>query len=235
MPNYNIEPAIFEMFPGFRGGVVIATGIANHEGDLETARLLTDAVARVGAIPTSQEEERIAAWDAAYVKFGADPAKFTPSIRFLHSQIRKRKSPRSINRAVDIMNTISLSWTLPCGGDDLDSVAGDLCLGLSRGDETFAPLFKPAAVENPAPGEIIYYTPGTRRVMCRRWTWRNADFSKLTAATRNLAINVDLMSPPFAPEDLAAPMARLAELVRQHCGGETTACVLSREQPAFEW
>jgi DNA/RNA-binding domain of Phe-tRNA-synthetase-like protein len=240
MPSYIIEPAVFQMFPGFRRGVVVATGINNREGDPETARLLADAAGRVSAIPTSDEQDRIAAWDAAYLKFGADPKKHTPSVRFLYQQIRKGKPPRSINSAVDVMNSISIGWTLPCGGDDLASLTdgdsvGDIRLGLARGDETFAPLFKPAAVEHPDPGEIIYYTLPARRVMCRRWTWRNADFSKITTATQNLAINVDLLSPPFEESQLGAPLARLQELMRKHCGGQTAAYVLSPENPAIQW
>ena len=124
---------------------------------------------------------------------------------------------------------------LPCGGDDLDSVAGgDLRLGLATGEETFAPLFKPLSVEHPKPGEVIYYTPQTKRVMCRRWTWRNADFSKLTPETRSAAINVDAMIPPFTEPDLDGAMSSLVLLLQPICGGATATYILSPLQTRIE-
>jgi lysyl-tRNA synthetase class 2 len=224
-----VESAIFQMFPAFRRGVVVATGIDNSIADPETARLLSAAAFNASAEPT-----KIEVWNEAYRKFGADPDKHTPSIRFLYQQIQKGKPPRSISKVVDLFNIISLRWTAPCGGDDLGALeGGDLLLGLARGDETFAPLFKPTAIDHPSPGEVIYYTPQTRRVLCRRWTWRNADFSKISPATKAVAVNVDMMTPPFSEADLAAALRDLADMLRRFCGGEVRTHVLSPAAPSF--
>ena len=228
MIAYEVEPRVFEMFPAFRRGVVVATGIDNRGSNSGMARLLSEAIAQVGPVPSAAEEERIAAWNAAYKKFGADPKRYTPSIQFLYEQIRRGKPPRSINPVVDAMNLTSIRWMLPCGGDDLDSVdGGDLRLGLATGEETFAPLFKPLAVEHPNRGEVIYYTPQTKRVLCRRWTWRNADFSKLTPETHSVAINVDAMIPPFTEAGLAEAMSSLVSLLQPICAGATKTHILS--------
>src|SRR5947209_5428213 len=190
---YSVETEVFDMFPAFRRGVLVASDIDNSEANPEVSRLLSDAVASVPAVQSDAERLRVEVWDEAYRKFGADPKKVTPSISFLLKQIRRGKPPRSINTVVDIFNVISLRWTVPCGGDDIAALKGDdLRLGFARGDETFSPLFKPESVETPDAGEVIYYTPQTRRVLCRRWTWRNSDFSKLTTATREVAINIDM-------------------------------------------
>lgn len=235
MMTYTIESAVFEMFPDFRRGVVVATGIDNRGTNPETVRLLTEAVSGVSHVPSALEQERIEVWNTAYLKFGADPNKYTPSIRFLREQIRRGKPPRPINKVVDLFNIISLRWTAPCGGDDLESLGGgDLCLGFARGDETFAPLFKPLAIEHPTPGEVIYYTPQTRRVLCRRWTWRNSDFSKLTPETTTVAINVDMMMPPFRDMDLESALRDLVELVRNFCGGTVRTHVLEPTNPSFQ-
>jgi len=229
MATYTLEPAILEMFPAFRRGVVVATGIDNSSADPETGRLLAAAAANASAEPA-----KIEVWNDAYRKFGADPGKFTPSIRFLHEQIRRGKPPRSISKVVDLFNIISLRWTAPCGGDDLTAIeGGDLLLGLAHGDETFAPLFKPTAIDHPSPGEVIYYTPQTRRVLCRRWTWRNADFSKIAPGTRAVAINIDMMTPPFTEADLESGLADLSEMLRRFCGGEVRTQVLQLSTPSF--
>ena len=235
MPTWTVEDRIFEMFPHFRRAVVIARDIDNSGEDPETGAMLAEAGSRVGPFPTETENARIAVWNEAYKAFGADPDKFTPSIRFLYAQIRRSKPPRPISRIVDVMNAISIGWVAPCGGDDLDALqGGDMLLGIARGDETFAPLFKPAAVENPLPGEIIYYTPQTRRVMCRRWTWRNADFSRMTSQTRNVAVNIDMMMPPFTATDLQAATMEMEALVSQFCGGSTESFVLSTDRRSFQ-
>ena len=151
------------MFPHYRRAVVVARNLDNAAEDPETGAILVEAASRVGPFPSETESARIAAWNEAYRAFGADPDKFSPSIRFLYTQIRRSKPPRPIGKIVDLMNAISIGWIAPCGGDDLDSLeGGDIVLGLARGDESFAPLFKPAAIENPLPGEVIYFTPQSR-------------------------------------------------------------------------
>lgn len=38
-----------------------------------------------------------------------------------------------INPLVDLYNSVSLSYALPCGGEDLAALAGDLRLGMAQG------------------------------------------------------------------------------------------------------
>jgi DNA/RNA-binding domain of Phe-tRNA-synthetase-like protein len=231
---YSVETEVFDMFPAFRRGVLVASDIDNSEANPEVTRLLSDAVASVPAVQSDAERLRVEVWDEAYRKFGADPKKVTPSISFLLKQIRRGKPPRSINTVVDLFNFISLRWTVPCGGDDITAPKGDdLRLGFARGDETFSPLFKPELVETPDAGEVIYYTPQTRRVLCRRWTWRNSDFSKLTTATRAVAINVDMMVPPFFEADVAAALSELAEMIKFFCGGQVKTHLLTPTSSSF--
>ena len=64
-----------------------------------------------------------------------------------------------------IFNCISLKYLLPCGGDDLNVIEGDLRLGIADGTENYVPLGQPDVLEHPQPGEVIYYDTATRR-MC---------------------------------------------------------------------
>ena len=238
MPTYSVDPKIFELFPSFRRGVVVATHLDNTVPDPELGKLILEAseamLANAPAPPA--EPDRISVWNNAYLKLGVDPKKFTPSIKFLYDQTRKGKPPRSISKIVDIMNLVSLRRMAPCGGDDLPSILpGDIHLGFARGDETFAPLFKPATFDNPAAGEVIYYSPQTRKVMCRRWTWRNADFSKITPETNSVAINIDIMAPPFSDLDAAAALEEMSGLIAHYCGGEIVCHTLSASTPSFDF
>lgn len=235
MPTYTIEESVFETFPAFRRCVVIADGLDNHGSDPEITRLLTDSASGVSPVPSNVERERISAWNQAYLRFGVDPERYTPSVRFLYEQIRKGKPVRSINKVVDVMNITSIQWCVPCGGDDLYALdGGDVCLGFARGDETFAPLFKPGHTENPKAGEMIYYTPQTRRVMCRRWTWRNADFSKLTPETSAVAINIDIVLGLFQESDLQVVLQSVVLLLRRFCYGKIATYILSPSNRRIE-
>ncbi len=231
---YEVENKIFEIFPTFTRGVLIATDVNNHRFEPDLHRLLSCAVADANRSLSVSEQERLSIWDEVYRRFGSDPDKFTPSIRFLYEQIRRGKASRPISNIVDIFNIISLRWIVPCGGDDLGALGGDdLRLGFAVGDETFAPLFKPSKIEHPTVGEVIYYSAPTKRIMCRRWTWRNADFSKIRPETNVVAINVDMMSPPFTQVDLHTALHDLADLVLQFCGGNISIHVLDQSSPKF--
>lgn len=233
---YRVENRVFEMFPAFRRGVVIATNIHNSSTVPAVDRLLSDAIANVTINASQVERERVAVWNDAYRRLGLDPLKVTPSFSFLLHQIRRGKPPRSINTLVNIFNALSVKWIMPCGGDDLAAIdGGDLCLGFATGAETFSPLFKPNVVERPLADELIYYTSQTRKVLCRRWTWRNSDFSKLTASTRAAAVNLDFMAPPFTDIEIQTATDELANLVNAYCGGRVETHILSPINPSFEF
>jgi DNA/RNA-binding domain of Phe-tRNA-synthetase-like protein len=233
--RYELESRVFELFPRFRRGVIVASDVDNGSPNATVERLLSDAISGVPPAPTSIEEQRVNAWNAAYERLGIDPRKVTPSMSFLLSQVRRGRPPRSINTLVNLFNAVSLKRIIPCGGDDLNAIeGGDLRLGFATGKETFAPLFKPDAAESPLPGELIYFTPQTGRVLCRRWTWRNSDFSKLTAETRSTVINLDFMIPPLTEAEVNVATEDFANMVRNFCGGTVKTYVLSSNAPSFE-
>jgi lysyl-tRNA synthetase class 2 len=207
--------------------VVIAAHLDNSPGETDLGALIAEAAQSLGAAAIEAGPARIAVWNEAYLKLGVDPGKFTPSIKFLYDQIRKGKPPRSISKIVDAMNLVSLRHMAPCGGDDLRTILpGDLRLGFAQGDETFAPLFKPAAFDNPSQ---------SNKVMCRRWTWRNADFSKITPDTKEIAVNIDIMTPPFAEADVNDITKEMAALLEKYCSASTTCYQLHPGSPGFEF
>jgi DNA/RNA-binding domain of Phe-tRNA-synthetase-like protein len=222
--RFCIEEEVFQMFPSFCRGVVMAAGIDNSKACPELEELLRkqEEIMRQDSAIDLTTHPRLLAWKEAYRQFGSNPNKFTPSIVFLAKQVKSGKTVRSISPAVDAFNIISLKHMIPCGGDDMTSVEGDVTLGRAVSDETFAPIFKPEEIEHPDPGEVIYVNRLTKRVLCRRWNWRNADFSKLTPETKNLAINVDGMMTSIGREEIVEAAEELKQLLLQYCGGTIT-------------
>jgi DNA/RNA-binding domain of Phe-tRNA-synthetase-like protein len=219
--RFCVEEEVFRMFPQFCRAVVVAAGIDNSRACPELEKRLQEQAEKMRQDPAIDlaTHPRLLVWKEVYRRLGSNPNKFTPSIVFLAKQVKSGKSVRSISPAVDAFNLISIRHTIPCGGDDLDSVEGDVTLGRAVADETFAPIFKPEEIEHPDAGEVIYVNRRTKRVLCRRWNWRNADFSKILPETRNLAINVDGMQPAIGRPEIEEAAEALRQLLIQYCGG----------------
>lgn len=82
---------------------------------------------------------------------------------------------------VDIYNSISLEFAVPCGGEDLERIAGNIHLGKASGGESFLPLGTES--DAPAlPGEIIYFDD--EGAICRCLNWREAQRTMLTETTK---------------------------------------------------
>jgi DNA/RNA-binding domain of Phe-tRNA-synthetase-like protein len=233
--RFCIEKEVFELFPNFCRGIVRASDIDNSGTCSEIETLLGEQADRVcrdaGIDPATHP--RLMIWKEAYRKFGSNPNKFTPSILFLAKQAKKGKPIRSISPAVDAFNVISLKYLIPCGGDDLDTVQDDVTLGIAVSDETFAPIFSPDAVEYPDAGEVIYVNRLTKKVLCRRWNWRNADFSKINPETKNIAVNVDGMMPSISRSEIEAAAEDLRELLLKGCGGTVSIHYLDAQNPVL--
>jgi lysyl-tRNA synthetase class 2 len=74
----------------------------------------------------------------------------------------------------------------------------------------------------------------TKKILCRRWNWRNADFSKLAPETRNLAINVDGMIPAIGRAEIEEAAEGLKALLLRFCGGNISIHYLDAQNREIE-
>lgn len=220
-------------FPKYIRGVVVARGV-NNQGEnqklIELLRKAEDNATKDEALLEIKNHPRIASWRQAYSDFGVNPNKFYSSIESLGRRARRGDQLSYINTLVALFNYFSLKHMVPSGGDDLDSVVGNLCLTLAKGNEPFTP-FNSEVIEYPAPGEVIYVD--NSKVMCRCWNWRQGDQTKLTPATTNVAINIDCL-PPVLKDEAKAITEELTDLVRQFCGGKVKYFLLDASQNEAE-
>ncbi len=226
-----IAPEIFSTFPGYVRHVLVAEDVDNARAHSALETMLAEAQAALRADESFADlkaHPRIASWRAAFEKFGVNPNQCPPSIANLVKRVRGGKDMPYVNALVCIFNIVSMKYTLPAGGDDLDKVAGDIRLGPATGEETYVPLGSSDNVEHPRPGEIILYDTGNGDVFCRAWCWKSGDRSRIEESTRRVAINVDAMPPVGADEGLRAA-EETAELVGRFCGGNVTIHRLTGE------
>jgi len=226
-----IDKEIFEMFSDFKRGIIIVRDIKNSSSNEKIRKLLDKVIIqRVGR--EWLEHEYVKAWEEAHRKFGSNPKRYPPSIKQLLKRVQKIGRIPFINSVVASFNYVSLKYLVPCGGDDVDKVEGNLRLGLARGNEVFVPLGG-GELEHPKPGEVIYYDDKTLNVMCRRWNWRNGDFSKITEESKRIVINVDGIGS--IPQSLIEEARdELAKLLVEECNADLKTDLLNEDRREIE-
>ena len=232
--RYEVDQSVFLRFPGFRRAVVVARGLDNGRAVPEWEQRLRDLEGAVREEPGDPlEDPRLLAWMEAFRALGLNPKRFPPSVVNLVKRVRGGKPLPFVNPLVGLFNCVSLEHRIPCGGDDLGAVTGDLALRFADGDESYHPLGQPEAEEHPAPGEVVYLDTGTREVFCRAWCWKNGDRSKILPTSREVAINLDGMDP-VGLSTLEPAARELARTLTEHLGGEAEVRLLTPENRSFD-
>ena len=224
--QFIIEESFHSLFPEAVIGVVVASGIDNRRqhDDIE-AGLAAATLAAQEAIGDADlaAHPAVAPWRAAYGRFGMKPSKYRSSIESLLRAARSRGVP-SINPLVDLYNTVSLNHLLPCGGEDLDAIQGDLRLTRASGGESFVPLGSSENVP-PSPGEVVYADDAG--IVCRAWNWREAERTKLTPVTTRAVLVIEAL-PPRTTEEVQAACAALSDGVNHYLGATCRVALLDR-------
>lgn len=226
MKKIVIDEEIFARFPDFKRGIIVVSNIENTLENNRVKNLLEKEIKnKIGTDFSSNEY--IKEWDEVHKKFGSNPNKFPPSIKSLLKRIQKGGGLPYINSVVALFNYISIKYLIPCGGDDVDKIEGSLHLGFAKGNEIFIALGS-TEPENPEPGEVIYYDDETLNVMCRRWNWRNGDFTKITENTKKIVINIDGVGQ-ISKSLIIEARDELAKLLIEQCGAYVTTGYLDKE------
>ena len=236
MLEIRVEERIFEKYPSFRRGIVIARSIQNAGQSEALKDLLNEAVTEAGRNPIDlKADPRILIWNEAHKQFGSNPNKFPPAHAALIKRVQKPGTQIPfINNVVAVMNYNSITDVLPVGGDDVQSAGGSLVLGFSSGTESFVPLGSPDVNEHPLPGEIVYVVQPSGEVMCRRWNWRNGHITRITEETRMIVMNVDVLGEGSEAR-AAETRDRVSAMLKTYCQAEVTSAMLSPSQPSYRY
>lgn len=232
--HFSIDDRIFDQYPGTLVGVIVAHGITNKTHQDEIKKLLKSAQDNLcGKLKASElaTHPHIAPWHKVYKSFGATPKKHLSSVENLAQHALKGKEFEPINPLVDVYNTISLKYLLPAGGEDLDTIVGDIRLTIAGDAEPAVTLLGQQEARAPEVGEVIY--TDAQGALCRRWNWKEADRSKLTPHTKN-AILVLEAQPPVTRALLESALHELASLIAKYCGGLVTVDILDQKHKKIE-
>ena len=214
-----VDENFWEIFPDAQISVLSVKGLNNQVDESKDPYfqdLLNKASQKaLSFIPDEAftQNQVIQEWREAFSRFKTKKG-VRSSIEALLKRVSQGREFRPINPLVDLYNSISLSYALPCGGEDLAAIQGDLHLGKAKGGEAFFPLG--AEEDAPAlPEEIIYYDEAG--AVCRSLNWREAQRTMLTEETRDAVLVIEAIHPNQKERALEAIEA-LSQLIQDYFG-----------------
>lgn len=225
--KFTIEERVFEILPEVCFGAVIIKGIDNRKPNPKIFDLLLETIEitreKYNAIKPKEHPD-IIPYREAFKTLGINPNKFPCSVEALSARIAKGGSLPDINPAVNLVNAISLKYTLPMGAHDLDAAGEDIEVRFSRDGDMFVP-FGETQAEMPDPDELIYARGNS--VKTRKWIWRQSDQGKVTADSNNLFIPIDGFSNCNLEKVIAAG-DEIAAAIKTYFDIEPVTCLLDQ-------
>lgn len=225
MKKFVTEDDFWSLFPNARIGVVICNGINNSIKDEEQYKEMISKAEKEALNHLHNAEfssnEVIKVWREAFQKFKIKKGARS-SIEALLKRVHNGNHLGTINPLVDIYNSISLRYGLPCGGEDIDTFVGDIRLTKAVGNENFVTL---GTDENAPPyeGEIVY--KDNEGAICRCFNWRESVRTMLTENTRNAFLCIELIDERRLKEFENA-LKDLAKTVQDNLGGTCKISIL---------
>ena len=225
MKKFIIEDDFWELFPDAKFGVVICHDIDNTIKDenkyVDMLQVSEKEALKYLDNPEFIQNDVIKVWREAFQKFKTKKGARC-SIEALLKRVKNGNHIGSINPLVDIYNSISLRYALPCGGEDIDAFAGDNRLTKAVGDENFI-TYGSDKSEPPYEGEIVY--KDDEGAICRCWNWRESVRTMLKKNTKNAFLIIESVDENRT-EDLENAINDLAKLVQENLGGTFKTAIL---------
>ncbi|HII4420283.1 B3/B4 domain-containing protein [Clostridium perfringens] len=223
MKKFIIEDDFWELFPNAKIGIITCNGIDNTIKDENQYKDMISQGEKEALNHLPNEEfssnEVIKVWRDAFKKFKTKKGARS-SIEALLKRVGKGLG--TINPLVDIYNSISLKYAMPCGGEDMDKFIGDIRLSKATGDESFITLGSDKS-EPPYEGEIVY--KDDEGAICRCWNWRESVRTMLTEDTKNAFLCIELVDENREKEFENA-LKELSQLVEKNLGGKSEISIL---------
>lgn len=230
-----VDQAFWDLFPTASITVMSLYGIDNTVDEAKDPyfkELLDKGTKRAWEFIDEEnytQSEFVQEWRQAFSKFKTKKGARS-SIEALLKRVHQGREFYPINPLVDLYNSVSMAYALPCGGEDMDKLVGGLSLGQAKGGEPFFPL----GADEDAPaleGEIIYYDQ--EGAVCRCLNWREAQRTMLTEDTKDAILVIEAINEEQAKRAQTA-MQELKDLAKDYFGVEVTIYQLSAEHASIE-
>lgn len=234
MTKIMVDTAFWALFPEAQINVLSVPNLDNHYRDGEAEQLAaalqraSKAAEKFVPLDPISQNPVIAEWRDAFSRFKTKKGARS-SIEALLKRVKQGKEFAPINPLVDLYNSISLTYGVPCGGEDVDKLQGDLHLGMASGGEAFFPL----GADSDAPAladEVIYYDEAG--AVCRCFNWREAQRTMLTEDTKRAVFVIEAINSAQI-ERANAAILELKALIESHFAVEAVMGTLTEAQSEF--
>ena len=195
MQKLIVDNTFWSIFPQAKIYTLVVNDLNNHIPDNSDKYqiMLNQAETEAKQYLTAKEFKDnivIAEWREVLSKFKKKKGARS-SIEALLKRVSQGKVFNPINPLVDIYNSVSLEYAVPCGGEDLDQIAGQMHLGVASLNEDFYPLGAEKS-DPPRAGEVIYYDENG--AVCRSLNWRDGKRTMLTEDTTNAILIMEAVT-----------------------------------------
>ncbi len=184
--RYSVDPAIFDLHPDVKFGILVGKNIKNSETTVEDEARMRNAEGRMReTFQASQVRElpNVALYRDIMTKAGINPNKFPPSVEAMFKRILKGGQLPVINALVDLCNAVSIEQVISLGAHDLCDIHEDLAVGFSKRGDRFLP-FGAEEYEAVEEGELVFTSGNT--VQTRKWVWRQSELGKTTTDSNEI-------------------------------------------------
>lgn len=219
MSTFVVDNSFWEIFPEASVGVLVLDNLDNTKESSENViKLLENANEEAKKHLTEAQLSQnpvISVWREAYQKFKTKKG-VRSSIEALLKRVEKGNAVGTINPLVDIYNSISLKYGMPCGAEDIDTFEGNLILGVTEGGDEFYAL----GDEENSPtlaGEVCYRDD--KGAVCRCFNWRDGKRTMITENTKKAFVVIEAVNSD-RDEDIAKALEEIALYAGEELGAQ---------------
>ncbi len=231
--TFSVAEQVFEQFPDYIVGWVATSFTSDNQHTSEIEELLRGAEQRARTVLAGTDlkaHPAIGVWRSTFSSLGWSASKYPSSIEALAKRVVREQPLPSIHPVVDLVNAVSLTYLVPMGCHDMETIDG-LTVRPSVPGDAFLPMGE-GEPEEPDEGEIIYVAG--QSVRTRRWVWRQSRLALVGPDASTLFIPVDGFDATAGNVDAA--VNALGEVLTSLLGatvqtGQVNRNVMSAEVP----
>ncbi|WP_406617740.1 B3/4 domain-containing protein [Mycoplasmopsis lipophila] len=232
MKKFIVKKDFFEIFPNAHIAVIIAKNIDNTK-NIEGQNLLNQGIDISEQYIDNfiwTDNKVIKYWREAFRKFKSKKGARC-SIEALLKRVHNGNKINSINPLVDIYNYISLKYGVPCGGEDINKIKGNMLLTKAMGDENFI-TYGSDISEPPYSEEIVY--KDDLGAICRCLNWRECTRTLLDEQTKEAILFIESIDETNL-ENIKNASLEMENLIKDKLKGKTILKILNKENFEIEF
>ncbi len=233
MSRFIADKSFFELFPEAKLGVLLIKNMENSDDSpIEVKKMLLAANEEAEKyLVKSQMSENpvVAVWRDAFKKFKTKKGARC-SIEALLKRVESGNIVGSINTLVDIYNSASLKYGMPCGSEDSDKFVGDMKLTVTEGDDEFYAIGS-TRNEPTYPGELCYKDDAG--AVCRCFNWRDGQRTMISEDTKNAFLIMELVDMERF-EELKEALQFIKENAEKYLKADVSMHILDKDNSEVE-